>query len=279
MSLLARRLIFYALLMLFIIAAPLLLAYATGYRWSFTQRRIVKIGAISLQSIPSGASITLNGNLHKTRTPSLITDLTPGRYNVALEREGYHRWEKTLTVEDEKTSFAHAAVLFKRSTPEFKGPYFETGPLLSFPQNFRHYMVFYDSRLDKIIVVDNEKQKRAAELEGNSAVWRENPVPLLFAYSRHAVWQFNPDRGTRTLLTRLLDPILQVIVLPKLDALILIVGAEVRALELDQRDRQNSWMLAIFDEIKTATLAKDGETLEILGTYEGKAGMWELGLW
>lgn len=284
MSLAVRRIIFYILLALFIIVAPSLVAYTAGYRWSPTQRRIVKIGALSIKTVPENARIILNGKLYSKKTPALITNLHPGNYKIELTREGYFNWGKTLIVESEKTTFAHNVALFKNAVPSLKtidsisgAPEIKSPPIDQL-QNFKQYKVFYDDKQDQVVVIDNDKQKRIAEIDGRSAVWREKSVPLLFVYSDHEVWQFNPDASTKILITRLIDDIEQVIPLENHEAILLIMRANVRALELDLRDRQNSWNLAQFDEIKTATLSGDGETLEILGTYEGRAGMWELEL-
>lgn len=286
MSLAGRRIIFYLLLASFLAAAPILVGYTTGYRWSSTQRRIVKIGAISIQTLPANARIILNGKSYAQRTPAFITNLHPGNYKIELAFEGYHQWSKTLAVESEKTVFAHNVALFSEAMPMAKigdrvSPLVSgktTPPYLTSVKSYTHYKVFYDPKLDKIVVIDNERHKRIAELYGQNAVWREKDIPLLFVFSANEVWQYNPQDDRAILVTRLTETIKQVVPLPKTDALILIVGNEVRALELDTRDHQNSWTLATFDKIQTAALSDDGKALEILGTYAGKEGLWTLGL-
>ena len=114
MPLLIRRFFFYSLLATFLVVAPVLIGYTMGYRWSFTQKRLVKTGALSLATIPDNATIILNGEEQKERTPILIRELTPGSYEITLKKDGYSSWQKTLRVENEKTTFAINVTLFKR---------------------------------------------------------------------------------------------------------------------------------------------------------------------
>ncbi|MBU0550507.1 protein kinase, partial [Myxococcota bacterium] len=57
------------------------------------------VGALSVESQPSGATLTING-AERGKTPALDLELEPGRsYTVRLTLEGYAPWEKTTRVE------------------------------------------------------------------------------------------------------------------------------------------------------------------------------------
>lgn len=234
MSLTARRIIFYCLLSLFIVTAPIIIGYTAGYRYSIKQRRIVTTGIISAQSNPEQARIYLNKSLYKDRTPTLITNLTPGSYNIEISRDGFHSWNKTLNVQSEQTTFTGSVILFKKDT--------EPLPILDIPKKV------YSTR------------------------------PKLITFNAHEVWYGNPKTQERKLITRLLEKINDAIPLQNDSAVLLILPNRIRALELDLRDRQNFWDLAIFDEIKTAVLAEDGKTLFIEGARDGRTGAWALEL-
>ena len=279
MSLYGRRIIFYLLLTLFLIVAPAIIGYTAGYRWSFTQRRFLKTGAISVATIPEDASIKVNGKEYAGHTPALIRNLLPGNYNIEIFKTSYRPWQKTLPVQSEQTAFAIRIPLFKETAPQASARSAVLPASSLLPEALGQFFMYYDTKLNKIIVVNNDSRKRVAELDGKRAIWREKSEPLLFIYSSHEVWQFDPARGTRKLITRLLDDINGVLTLPKFDALLLVFKNRVRAIELDLRDRQNSWDLATFDEIKNASLAENGKTLLIQGTREGQGGVWELELY
>ena len=52
----------------------------------------------------------------------------------------------------------------------------------------------------------------------------------------------------------------------------------MQAIELDLRDKQNTWDLANFENIKKTVLSTDGKQLLILGARENKTGLWKLDL-
>lgn len=276
MSILVRRLLFYLLCALFLIVAPVLLGYTSGFRWSSTQHRLVKIGALSIASLPDGATVTINGQ-PQGRTPVLLRNLHPGLYEIVLTKEDYWPWSKTLAVESERTTFAHATALFKIATPRLTKEKFPV-PKPKPPASLDSYKVFTDASRGKIIVIDNERQIKISELEGTQAVWKTEDTPLLFSYSPHEVWQYNPKTNERTLITRLLEEIQEVLPLPEREALLLILKNGVRALELDARDHQNSWDLTEFTAIQSTRLL-DKTTLRLWGTREGQTGVWELELY
>ncbi|MBI2551932.1 PEGA domain-containing protein [Candidatus Uhrbacteria bacterium] len=286
MSLIFRRLIFYFLLFIFIILAPIIVAYTAGYRFSPTQRQIVKTGALSITTLPAGAEITLNGRSGLAYTPTLITNLLPGAYEIKITKAGYHPWMKNLTVEDGKTTFAHNVSLFKLADPESTPTVNDLTSDQAVPESLGNFKVWYDDNFRKIVVTNNLLKQRVAELDADQARWRRQPTPLLFAYSGHEVWQYNPENQSTALITRLTEDIHSVIPLPREEAILIIIASEssgaekytIRASELDSRDHQNSWDLGKFDAIKKAVLAEDGKTLEVSGIYRGKAGRWQLQL-
>lgn len=278
MRLLTRRLIFYTLTFFFFILGPLMVAYTAGYRWSFTQRRLVKTGAMLISTAPEGMRIALNGAPIEEATPALLTNLIPGTYTIVLSKEGYHRWQKTLTVQSARVTFAQDIVIFKKTEPVKYGGAEKPLALSQTLPSFEQFKIFKDHARDQIVVIDNELKERIAEIPGRQAVWRKGKTPLLLTYSPHEVWQWNPQKGTRLLITRLLEEIVAVTPLANYDTVLIILKDRVRALELDLRDRQNFWDLATFDAIEKTALSEDGKTLYIFGTREGKRGTWRLEL-
>ncbi len=255
----------------------MLTAYTAGYRYSFTQKRIVKIGALSIDSFPRGATIIINGEPIENTSPTLLVNLIPGRYTILLKKEGYYDWAKTLIVEREHTTFAHDVPLFKINAPTFSNESAEL-PAVTPVSSFNQYKVFYEIKQNKIVVIDNNTQKRLLELPGTQAFWHEKPEPMLFVSSANEIWQWNPQNNKTTLITRLSDEILTVLSPPRLNALVLVQKNRVQALELDLRDQQNRWDLADFEQIKTAALSGDGSKLLISGKRDDKEGLWELQL-
>ena len=106
-----RRAYFRVLLALFVLAAPVLFLYATGYRFE-RLTGLMKTGGIYVGAELSGTEIYLNGELiHETgtfRRAFFIDDLAPETYTIAVRKDGYHPWEKTLAVFPHRVTEAQA---------------------------------------------------------------------------------------------------------------------------------------------------------------------------
>ncbi|MBI4133517.1 PEGA domain-containing protein, partial [Candidatus Uhrbacteria bacterium] len=111
-----RAVIFYTFLALFLVVAPTVLLYTSGYRYNLRRGRIEQVGGLVLKSMPRDALVTLNGKTLGARTPTNLK-LAPNEYEVEVRRDGYHSWTKTLLVESRATTFAEDIVLWKESVP------------------------------------------------------------------------------------------------------------------------------------------------------------------
>lgn len=101
----SRRALFYLLGFAFVVASPLIIAYAIGYAVNFGTRAIEKTGGIFIHSETPRIALFLNGEFkHETSYLSgsaYLTGIFPGKYIFRAEKEGYHSWSRTVTVEPE----------------------------------------------------------------------------------------------------------------------------------------------------------------------------------
>ena len=106
-----RRAYFRLLLAVFVVAAPFLFLYATGYRFE-SLTVFTKTGGIYVGAEQADAEIYLNGELvHETgtfRRAFYVQDLKPGTYTVRVSKEGFHPWGKTLPVYEHIVTEAQA---------------------------------------------------------------------------------------------------------------------------------------------------------------------------
>lgn len=97
-----RRLIFYFLTIVFLIAAPLIVAYAFGYAFNFSTAHFNRTGGIFIKSPTPRLSVFLDGALTKETGmltgSTLLTDILPGTHLVRLEKNGFRPWSKTIAV-------------------------------------------------------------------------------------------------------------------------------------------------------------------------------------
>lgn len=135
MTLLARRALYISFIIAFLIIAPAVIFYASGYKIKISNGfkiglNLQKTGILVLDTKPRGAKIYLNGEpqqflfkkLYSKKesfmaTPAKIKNLLPGEYEVGMELDGYWSWRKKLTVTPGASTYAEDVYLFKKSLP------------------------------------------------------------------------------------------------------------------------------------------------------------------
>lgn len=97
----ARTITFWIFVTIFVIGAPLLILWSTGYR-PVTLLSWEKSGAIYVYASQEGASIYLNEDeVHTTgffQRGVFLSDITPGEHTVVVAKEGYWPWQKHVNV-------------------------------------------------------------------------------------------------------------------------------------------------------------------------------------
>ena len=128
----ARLISFFATGLLILATAFGLIKYASGYRPDFTNGRILPTGLLVAVSYPDGAQLLLHGALKSATNTTL--SLAPGKYDVAIKKDGFTSWEKTVKIEKELVTKADA-YLFSQF-PDFKNLTFTgASDLLPSPDN------------------------------------------------------------------------------------------------------------------------------------------------
>lgn len=118
MHLRVRRILSALFFLVFIVAAPAIIVSTAGYRYNFVKGRLERTGVMFISTKPSNAKIFLNGKEEKSETPTRIRRLLPGKYEVRIEKEGYHPWVRTVEVRSRETSFLNNLALFRQGVPE-----------------------------------------------------------------------------------------------------------------------------------------------------------------
>lgn len=105
--------IFLLIFLTIILATILFIFYGKGYRFDFQkgEPKISKTGILQIKSIPSGAQVYINNEL-KTATDNSL-NLTPGKYQVKVSKDGYNDWQKDIRIEREVVSSTNALLLPK----------------------------------------------------------------------------------------------------------------------------------------------------------------------
>lgn len=104
MTLKTRRLLFYSLLLIFILAGTGAILYSSGWRFNPGSFHLKKTGAIYIETEPKDALIQIDNIYFKNRTGliqkgTLIPNLPPELYEIKLKKDGYFPYYKNLLIE------------------------------------------------------------------------------------------------------------------------------------------------------------------------------------
>jgi hypothetical protein len=113
-----RRIVLWTFIVAFAVVAPAVVFYTSGYRWNAKKGVVERNATLIVDSVPSGASVVLNGIVTHETTPITLQDVTPGTYRIRIEKDGYFPWEKTLEVRPERVTFITNLWLWPRREPD-----------------------------------------------------------------------------------------------------------------------------------------------------------------
>lgn len=116
MSLKIRRAIYLSFIAAFFIAAPLVVLYATGYRWRGLS--LSPTSTLVATTQPSGASIIIDNEETNLTSPNSIRSLAAGLHTLTLTKDGYHDWTKRLSLYPGQATFASGVRLWPKTTPQ-----------------------------------------------------------------------------------------------------------------------------------------------------------------
>lgn len=116
-----RRILFYISVLVFAVASYVTVMYAQGYKYSFSEHKFLRSGAIFLKT-NTDAKIFLDDKLVDSTSflgnDAGINHLLPGQFTVRLQRDGYSAWQKLITVEQGRVSEFTRILLLPQSEDE-----------------------------------------------------------------------------------------------------------------------------------------------------------------
>lgn len=307
----ARRLLAFLFIAGFLVSAPALVLYTAGYRLNLQRGRFVQTGALSIDSVPRGVPILIDGVSIGQVTPAFIDAVLPGPRHITLQKDGYLPWEKTLDVQSRETTFVVDAVI----TPDAASVRVRETPLdaVSFSRvSAKAAYVRHEKGWDEVWTYDplDGEERLVARLsapharplvltwsvDGSESLVNAPPVAsspeLIFNLEVPAhVWQWEPN-GRRLLytdgfelhlfdpldqsdetLTRVSDPITGLAWRPGLPAVLYAQATRITGLELDRRDNRLATLIVQGTHLGNLWTDTRGRTAYFFGTIEGKTGL------
>lgn len=105
MTLNQRRILYSVFIALFVVVGAVLLFHIQGFRYDFQTGTVERTGAIDIVSVPTGATVRLNGKAVTKATPVTIQSLVPADYEVTITSVGTQPWQKILPVKPSLVTF------------------------------------------------------------------------------------------------------------------------------------------------------------------------------
>ncbi len=119
LSVVKRRMYLSLSATLFFICIPVLILYATGYRFN-TAMNLIKTGGVFIAIPYSGTNVYVGDELVKQngvfQKNAFVQNLKPGSYTIKAEKEGYQSWTKNLTVFPQTVTEGYPFLLPEKST-------------------------------------------------------------------------------------------------------------------------------------------------------------------
>ncbi len=101
LSVIKRRVYLGISSILFLLCIPVLILYATGYRFN-NALSLIETGGVFVALPYSGTDVYVGGELVKQngvfQKNAFVQNLRPGKYTVKVEKKNYQTWSKELTV-------------------------------------------------------------------------------------------------------------------------------------------------------------------------------------
>ncbi len=122
MSRKVRRLIFYLLTVVFVVSGTAAAFYSNGWRIDTETWTVRKTGAVFIRVQPREAEISIDGKPVKRKngfllSGTLIDNLLPGEYEVAVSAPGFITWSNTLPVKEGVVTEIKDSVLVPEEVP------------------------------------------------------------------------------------------------------------------------------------------------------------------
>ena len=92
-----------------IIGTLIAIQFAKGYRPNVQERSLQGTGLLNLTSYPESARVIINDKLTTVTDDKLY--LSPGKYKVSIEKDGFHTWTKSLDIKAELVTNTDARLI------------------------------------------------------------------------------------------------------------------------------------------------------------------------
>src|SRR3989338_8461715 len=116
-----KRALFYSAAVIFVLLSYVIILYAQGYKYSFSEARFFRTGSIFVKTNEDAKVYLNNKFLNSTSffgNSYTISGLLPGQYTVSLQKDNFSSWQKKILVEEGLVSDYSRILLLPKSGDE-----------------------------------------------------------------------------------------------------------------------------------------------------------------
>lgn len=298
-----RKILFWISTLTFIFLATPVILYSLGLRLAPHSWELVQAGGLSIASTPStGTRIFVDGKLLRETTlftrRLFLQGLTPRPYYIRIEKEGYFPWEKTLIVEPERVADARALLIKDGSegTTLLQGEYIsfafaDTSESVIKLKNTKKQDVYYSLDDERILPKLNTtgtttpqlsdaartviNERAITNFDYDSSLerllwWDKNKIQIKWLRGNEFLPLYT-DKEEAIVFESSEYPIRNAQFYPFEDAALVAYSNAVMVVELDGRDKRNSYplykgrepRLLASQKRQTAYILDDGNLIQI----------------
>lgn len=115
--------LFYSAMAVFLVLSYIIILYAQGYKYNFSENRFFRTGAVYLKTNTS-ADVFLDdkllGNTSFFNNSYHLEGLLPGRYTIRTQKNDHSTWQKSVTVDEGFVSEFSKILLLPKDEEEFE---------------------------------------------------------------------------------------------------------------------------------------------------------------
>lgn len=113
-----KRILFYSAVVIFVLLSYVVILYAQGYKYSFSEAKFFRTGSIFVKANEDAKVYVDDKFLNSTSffgNSYTISGLLPGQYTVRLQKDDYGFWQKKVSVEEGLVSDYSKILLLPKS--------------------------------------------------------------------------------------------------------------------------------------------------------------------
>lgn len=93
-----RKIAFWLFVVVFLFSSFPILFYSLGYKFDIKAKKFIKTGTVSIKTHPVNAEVYLNDRRLEKTTPCILSELSPGTYTIALEKDNFYLYKTFVEV-------------------------------------------------------------------------------------------------------------------------------------------------------------------------------------